>query len=193
MIAADLYRLVPDARQTLAPLADLVLRTHLSATPQLHLPQLWECRLGRVAFFGFQSPARPAGFGTDSPVVRCTAEDCLRDAWIHGYSVFLEGSAVWFPSARVSTAFRALLGAQRGVQTAEAELDAHRLTVRAALGRAKRRILRRAAGRTVCWVRCCDCGEFTHHQPCLLCDRTTCERCQRSWRARFCCHTRGTA
>lgn len=92
----DLLKVIPNAREIIAPVADLELTTtgHLTHG-RLNHPCVWNHDLGLVAFFGFGDPRRPEVFVTSAPVVRCTAMEAFRDAWAHSYVMLVEGRPIW--------------------------------------------------------------------------------------------------
>jgi len=65
------------------------------ADGKLNHPSVWSGYHGIIAFFGFKDPAKPAGYWTDEPVVECTFEEVVRDAWCHHYLVIVELRAIW--------------------------------------------------------------------------------------------------
>jgi hypothetical protein len=97
---ADLPKVVPDALDLLAPVTNVVLRTHSTPTNgRINCPSSWWTDFGLTAFFatpGWGDPA-PAGYWTNEPVVECSVEDIIRDEWIHGSVVVVNGRFVWRP------------------------------------------------------------------------------------------------
>jgi hypothetical protein len=93
----DLYKVLPEAREILAPVKDVVLYTHGNESGgKLNHPSVWNDDEGMVAFFGFgEDCAKPARYWTDSPVVRCTFEEAVRDAWVHSIVIRVEHRSIW--------------------------------------------------------------------------------------------------
>lgn len=87
----DLYKVLPEAHEILAPVKDVKLYTHGRKTHgTLNGPSCWNHYLGLVAFFGFiPTHIKPEAFWTDSGVVACTFEEAVRDCWCHTYAVVL--------------------------------------------------------------------------------------------------------
>jgi hypothetical protein len=48
-----------------------------------------------VAFFGHRGPAEPPGYSAGQPVVACTVEEALRDAWAHSLRVVVDDVLVF--------------------------------------------------------------------------------------------------
>ena len=91
----DLLKVVPDTRQLLDASGDVVLFTHGHTThDRLNHPSVWNSHKGAIAFFGFSDPAKPHGYSTDLPVVRCTFLELMRDVWSHNYLALIEGRPV---------------------------------------------------------------------------------------------------
>lgn len=94
----DLYKVLPEAREVLAPVKDVKLYTHGRETHgTLNGPSCWNDYSGMIAFFGLlPTHIKPEGFWTDSGVVACTFEEAIRDCWPHSYtmllSIFVPGS-----------------------------------------------------------------------------------------------------
>ncbi len=82
----DLYALVPQAREVLAPLAEVKLWTHGHETDgKLNHPSVWNHDRGFVAFFGLAAqPPQPGFYYTGEPLVACTLEEAVRHLWAHG-------------------------------------------------------------------------------------------------------------
>lgn len=92
----DLYKAVPAAREVLAPVKDVVLFTHGHLTDEkLNHPSCWHTDHGMAAFFAFRGEPAPEGYWTDSPVVRCTFEEAVRDLWVHSLVMVVERRLVW--------------------------------------------------------------------------------------------------
>ena len=94
----DLFKLYPLAEKVIGKLGDVALFTHGSYwkdTRTLGHPSTWNSYHGSVAFFGFQTPAKPASYWTDNPIVACTFEQALRDAWVHNYIIYVQQQPIW--------------------------------------------------------------------------------------------------
>lgn len=87
----DLYKVLPEAQEILAQVADVKLYTHGDQKDgALNHPSCWNYYLGMVAFFGFiPTHIKPESFYTDKEVVACTFEQAVRDCWPHNYTVLL--------------------------------------------------------------------------------------------------------
>lgn len=92
----DLYKAIPEAKRILEPVKDIPLFTHGSLTDgKLNHPSVWNGYHGTIAFFGFENPAKLEGYWTDWPVIQCTFEEAVRDAWPHDYLIIVEREPVW--------------------------------------------------------------------------------------------------
>lgn len=110
----DLFRVLPEARELLAPVAAVELCTHGGETRgKLNHPSAWSHNAGLVAFFGFKDPHKPAFYSTQHPIVRCTFEEAVRDLWSHALLMLVEGQPVW-DSQRVQGEFNLLMYHLRG-------------------------------------------------------------------------------
>jgi hypothetical protein len=95
----DLYRLVPEARAIVAPVAEVRLVTNgRMADGALSHPAVWHGDEGMLAWFartnhepGWTGPGRvaPDVYWTDDPLVACTGEQAVRDCWGHHYAIIL--------------------------------------------------------------------------------------------------------
>lgn len=72
-------------------------------------PACWNSDRGLAAWFGFRDPARPAGYVTSDPELRCTYLEALRDAWCHSYVLIVEGQAMWDAGVRWGELFEPLM------------------------------------------------------------------------------------
>jgi hypothetical protein len=96
----DLLKIVPQAAEIIAPVADLKLITHGSADKEGRLshPSTWNGDDGMLAFFDFDAAlavSKPKSFWTGQPIVRCTALEAFCDAWMHHYVLHLRAEPVW--------------------------------------------------------------------------------------------------
>ncbi len=83
---ADLFKVVPGARDALAPAADVVLYTTGHTTGgKINHPTCWHVDGGKLAcFVGFAPvPPQPPAYVTGAPIVACTFEELMRDLWVH--------------------------------------------------------------------------------------------------------------
>ena len=93
----DLYKVLPEARDILAPVKDVKLYTYGHKTDGLlNHPSVWNHYMGMVAFFGLiPTHVKPEAFYTDDELVSCTFEEAVRDCWPHNYAILL---SVFIPS-----------------------------------------------------------------------------------------------
>ncbi|HLF28243.1 MAG TPA: hypothetical protein VJG32_18080 [Anaerolineae bacterium] len=94
----DLPKIIPDAMQAIAPVRNIVLYTHGGARDGvINHPAVWSTYSGSVAFFGFHPETiKDESYYTNDPVVRCSFEEAVRDAWPHTYIIALN----WFKVGR---------------------------------------------------------------------------------------------
>lgn len=101
---ADLQKLIPAAHGVLGDAADIELLTYSYETNgKINCPSSWWTDHGLTAFFvtpGHGGPA-PAGFWTNEGVVGCTFWEAIRDEWIHGSVIVVNGHFVWKPPDRL--------------------------------------------------------------------------------------------
>ncbi len=113
---ADLYKVVPRAREVIAPVADVKLYTfgHLTEG-KLNHPATWHGYPTMLAFFGFspETIGKPDAYWTDDPVVECTFEEAMRDCWSHDYGILINSFVVW-DSLALQTRFYDLMFHIRG-------------------------------------------------------------------------------
>ncbi len=96
----DLPKVVPDWLDFLGYAADIELRTYCHPTNgKINCPCAWWTDSGLTAFFATRNYGgiAPAGFWTDEPVVDCTFAEAVRDEWIHGQVVVVNGVIIWRP------------------------------------------------------------------------------------------------
>lgn len=92
----DLYKVIPEAKRLISAVQDIHLFTHGRLTDgKLNHPSVLNGYHGIIAFFGFDDPAKPTGYWTDAPVIECTFEEVVRDAWCHSYQVIVELRHIW--------------------------------------------------------------------------------------------------
>jgi len=117
----DLYKLVPAARDVLAPIA--AIRLYTTCTPsvggKINLPTCWHSDRGLSCYFGLtEEPPQPPHCWTDSPVMACTMEEAVRDLWAHCPLLMKlklhGGHYVLWDSREVEPAFWSLLWDARG-------------------------------------------------------------------------------
>ena len=128
----DLPKIIPEARSLLGAYADLELVTHGSETHgRLNHPTCWNHELGYVSYFG--RPGRifkPNGYWTDSPIIRCTLWEAIRDAWAHDNVIIFEGRTPIWSGNETRRDFDPLMYHIRGWRALdEAEIDAHKAAV----------------------------------------------------------------
>lgn len=120
----DLYALVPQAREVLAPLAEVKLWTTGHETGgKLNHPSVWNGDTRSVvAFFGLEpEPPHPSWYYTSNPLVACTLEEAARDLWAHGPAILrlkIPGHGYFdlWDSGEVQQSFWRLLFLARGSQ-----------------------------------------------------------------------------
>ena len=100
---ADLLKLVPGVREQLGEDAGIVLRTFCGHPThgRINLPCSWNSHSGLTALFFLSEPpvtqrdgkwvTLPGGYTTDAEIVECTWLEVLRDEWVHGCNVSVEG------------------------------------------------------------------------------------------------------
>lgn len=94
----DLFKLYPIAKNLIGNLGAVPLFTHGSHWREentLGHPAVWNGYNGMQAFFGFKTPAKPPSFWTYNPIIACTFEQAVRDAWCHDYILFVEREKIW--------------------------------------------------------------------------------------------------
>jgi hypothetical protein len=100
----DLPKVVSDWLDFLGYAADVELRTHCTPTNgRINCPSAWWTDHGLTAFFStadYGAPA-PPGYWTDRPLVECTFAEVVRDEWIHGQIVVVNGRLIWKPPNRL--------------------------------------------------------------------------------------------
>lgn len=93
----DLYKLVPEAREALAPVANVQLVTIGGKwmDGRLNHPSVWNGGKGMVAFFAFgdeNTPIdqiKPEACWSNEQRVACTFEEAVRDCWLHNYEILV--------------------------------------------------------------------------------------------------------
>lgn len=113
---ADLCRVVPRAREVIAPVAEVKLYTYGHTTEgKLNGPAVWHGYPTMLAFFGFspETIGKPEQYYTDALVVECTFEEAMRDCWSHDYGIVIGGRIVW-DSLALQTRFYDLMFHFRG-------------------------------------------------------------------------------
>lgn len=95
----DLYRLLPEAEEILAPLAGITLSVHSDTTHgRINCPSAWEGEYRLESPFGYRQPWRdmpkPAHYATQAPLIECTAEEAARDLWSHQHAMYVDGVLV---------------------------------------------------------------------------------------------------
>jgi hypothetical protein len=97
----DLLKIIPQAAEIIAPVADVKLVTFGSVDDRgrLRHPSTWNGYDGSLAFFDFDAEpptvSKPEEFHTEQPIVRCTALEAFCDAWMHHYVLFIRQKSVW--------------------------------------------------------------------------------------------------
>lgn len=81
---------------------------------RLNHPAAWDAADGVfTAYFGHLGPTEPDGYCASKPVVECTVEEMLRDAWAHGLRCVVDGAVV-FDGGALRNDFEVLMGVRRG-------------------------------------------------------------------------------
>lgn len=142
----DLYRLVPEARAIVAPVAGFPLVTNGRLTDgALNHPSVWNHELGMIAWFaetdqapGWTGPGKvaPEVFWTHEPLVACTFEQAVRDCWVHHYAIVLVGTGsmnhaptVIWNTSRMGWVLTDLLFHARGIRMMEPAAMEERRTI----------------------------------------------------------------
>jgi hypothetical protein len=111
----DLLAVLPAAAKVLdAVTAPLWTYGHVSHG-RLNHPSVWGGQHGFEAFFGTDDSGRwkPDSYYTSSPLVQCTWTEAVRDAWVHGYLIVVNGVPIWGAS-RLGGTFMQLMYDLRG-------------------------------------------------------------------------------
>ena len=140
---ADLLAVVPGAVTALGPAAQLELHTynHRPTNGKINCPAAWHTDFGLAAFFSTRDrDPVPAHFYVGGlELVACTFLEVVRDEWVHGQAVVVNGHVVWEPPSDVMYALMADL---RGWTSLEAaDLAAKQSQVRMSLTEAAARTL----------------------------------------------------
>jgi hypothetical protein len=94
----DLARVLPEAIAIVARIPDRVeLRTFGYTTDgRLNHPMVWNTGHGSTAYFtlGSGRPA-PPHYVTFDELVTCTFTEAIRDCWVHGYVIVVDGAEIW--------------------------------------------------------------------------------------------------
>lgn len=128
----DLPKVIPEARERLGEYAGLELLTRGHTTHgRLNHPDCWNHSLGMVAFFGRPGHHyKESFFSTQSPEVRCTLWEAIRDVWVHDYVIVLEHNPIWNHPEMYNEHFYPLMSHLRGwSQLSEKEVKEHKLCV----------------------------------------------------------------
>jgi hypothetical protein len=92
----DLFRAVPESREILEELGQVKLLTRGTVTNgRLNHPTCWNHDKGLIALFSFSGEPRPPGYHSSDPIVECTFEEAIRDAWVHTLVVVVERQLIW--------------------------------------------------------------------------------------------------
>lgn len=111
----DLYKVIPDSRKILEEFGGTILHTRgHHANGRLNHPTCWNHDSGMISFFSFNGEAIPEGYYSSSdPIVECTFEEAIRDAWVHMLHVTVAGQSIWNAFA-IHEQFQTLLYHHRG-------------------------------------------------------------------------------
>lgn len=102
----DLYNLLPETKQILAPVENMHLYTRSSLARDgvtWSHPTIWNSDYGSIAYFGFlpkdgklpETGPQPSSYWSDEPIVRLTAAEAIRDCWLHTYCIAIDNKVVW--------------------------------------------------------------------------------------------------
>jgi hypothetical protein len=92
----DLFKVIPETRDALGPVGDVLLRTRGHSTNgRLNHPACWNHDVGLISFFGFSGDPAPSGFHSSDPIIDCTIEEAIRDAWVHTLAIAIEGQIIF--------------------------------------------------------------------------------------------------
>ncbi len=116
----ELYKIVPEAERIIAPVAAIELETtgqRDTRTGRLNHPTSWNGDCGLISFFarvkyGMAIWQRPSFYYTSAPPIRCTFEEAIRDVFVHGLQMGVDGRLV-FDAGRLWKPFETLLWATR--------------------------------------------------------------------------------
>lgn len=116
----DLYKLVPQAREAIALMAEVTLWTYGSVWTdgRLNHPSCWNTDLGLAAWFGLTDHGfKPGAFWTNEPLIECTFEEACRSGWVQGWALILLGRPLAnFGHDDMRRPFDALLWHARGLR-----------------------------------------------------------------------------
>ena len=96
---ADLLKVVPGALEVLGRTADVSLSCYSSLTNgKINCPAAWNSHDGLRAMFWTTPEHHPdAYFYTTFPVAECTFAEAVRDEWVHGAVIVVNGDVIWRP------------------------------------------------------------------------------------------------
>lgn len=96
---ADLLKVVPGALEALGETAAVSLTTRGHSTGgKINSPAAWNTYEGLMSFFWTAPGHAPdACWYTDHPEVACTFGEAVRDEWVHGANISVNGHIVWRP------------------------------------------------------------------------------------------------
>lgn len=94
----DLPKILPNLDIILGDAARIRMWTwgHISHG-RLNHPALWNSNKEMTGFFGFtpETTGKPDSYYTESGLVECTWREVVRDAWVHHFTVQIDGAGVW--------------------------------------------------------------------------------------------------
>ena len=113
----DLLKVLPELEKRLADAVDIPLWTYGGTSyGRLNHPSMWNGYHGMEAFFGTDNSGswKPEGYWSHhDQVVACTWLEVLRDVWVHGCVVHVDGLKLWDSTLHQSK-FDALMYDLRG-------------------------------------------------------------------------------
>ena len=132
----DLYNVLPEAQDMIAPVANVMLMTNGSLRDgKLSHPSVWNGDKTMLAFFDFapeivmpQHRIAPRPYSTSEPAIKCSFEETMRDCWIHDYAIYLQKGDRWgliWDSFQLMRLFDTLMGHIRGYNKREPEVIEH--------------------------------------------------------------------
>jgi hypothetical protein len=137
---ADLLAVIPGAADALGSAADVRLWTYSHLTNgKINCPSAWNTADGLVSFFWTSDEHKlDASFYTDAAVAGCTFLEAVRDEWVHGCMVSVNGQVVWQPPVRPME--RLMYDVRGWTVLADAKREDIRHAVRQSLERAAQRL-----------------------------------------------------
>lgn len=139
----DLYAIAPEVLAALGETGQRVLYVRGGTSyGRLNHPAAWNHERGMVAYFGHRGPTEPSGYCASKPIVACTVEEMIRDAWAHHLLCVVDGHVV-FDATPFEDDFQRWMFEIRGWNRSEhPDLDALRTKILGAVVEARRELER---------------------------------------------------